>query len=85
MSDPDDNPAARIPMPEEGPLREVAGFLEWCRLRGYQVGPVIEYGNGRVRMQVADLRQPQLEGLAAPVKETMSADFALLTGGHDDE
>lgn len=59
--DPEPDPAA--PPPERTPLHDIAWFLVWCRARGYRVGPVLEYGG--VRMQVADLRQPKIEGVAA--------------------
>ena len=75
-------PSDRMPAPpERTPLHDIAWFLEWCRLRGYRVGPLLEYGG--VRMQVEDLRQHGIEGTARSLDDGMSEDFKIVTGSED--
>lgn len=84
--DPDDDPTpprddAPLPLAPPGPSHDAHALLwllERCRERGFRLGPLVELGS--IRCQVRDLKQEKMEGMAAPAKESMSADFKMVLG-----
>jgi hypothetical protein len=89
MNDPDDDPTPPRdntpgPVPAPGPdhpAHAALWLLERCRQRGFEVGPLLEIEG--LRMQVKDLRQAKMEGVAGGNRDEMPDDFKMVLGQED--